>query len=228
VSAGKVREPALEERPGRRGERLVPRLVLAAFCSALLLSPRGAPATISEQRARLPPPAQCSDEVEGIWRSHSFWEGHGQWYVMTLEIRRDLSDRNRLVGTILSHYWNGTPEEQEPPPCRPGLHRQVVRMHAEGRIDDGVVAFGGTSWEIQETFCGSRYVSYYPDRFTGRIDPVIQEFQSVNNDGGPAVNVPQVFRRIRCFEPGERPHVTVSPPPIMPGGGGCNCRHGGF
>ena len=57
---------------------------------------------------------------------------------------------------------------------------------------------------------------------SGRIDPEIQEFRSVNNDGGPAVNVPQVFRRIRCFPPQSNPHVTVDPPPFQPPRtGGC-------
>jgi hypothetical protein len=45
-----------------------------------------------------------------------------------------------------------------------------------------------------------RPILYRPDHFTGTIDPAIQEFQSVNNDGGRAVNDPMVFRRIACGE----------------------------
>jgi hypothetical protein len=191
-------------------------------CAALCARPATAPATITEQRARLPPPARCDDEVAGIWKSHSYWQGHGQWYVFTLEIHRTKADPNQLTGTIVSHYWNGGPGDEEPPPCGPTGYRQQVRMPGAGHIRDGVVTFGGTSWTLEQTYCGAHTANYYPDVFSGRIDPELQEFQSVNNDGGPAVNVPQVFRRIRCLEPDSRPHITVTPPAFQPpSGGGC-------
>jgi hypothetical protein len=189
---------------------------------ALTLLPSLAPATITEQRNRLPPPAFCDDEVEGIWRSHSYWEHHGQWYVFTMEIHRVKGEPNRLQGHIVSHYWNGGPRDEEPPPCTPGGYRQIVRMPGAGSIVNGTVTFGGTSWTLEQTFCGPPSADYYPDVFSGHIDPALQEFQSVNNDGGPAVNVPQVFRRIRCLDPDTPPHVTVSPPPFyLPERGGC-------
>ncbi len=197
-------------------------VALVCLIGWLMLRPSGAPATIQEQRARLPPPAFCEDEVEGIWRSHSYWRGHGQWYIFIAEIRRVPGDPNRLRGTITSEFWNGGADDEQPPPCRPGGYHQLVRMPAAGNIANGIVTFGGTSWTVERVYCGHRTWHYYPDNFSGRIDPDIQEFQSVNNDGGPAVNVPQVFRRIRCFPPGSTPHITVEPPPFQPPErGGC-------
>jgi hypothetical protein len=191
----------------------------------LWLFPGFAPATITEQRARLPPPAECEDEVEGVWKSHSYWRGHGQWYVFTLEVRRVKANPSQLTGSILSHYWAGGPQDEEPPPCRPGGLQQTVRMPGAGSIVDGVVTFGGTSWQLERTFCGPPYASYYPDNFSGRIDPELQEFQSVNNDGGPAVNVPQVFRRVRCIDSDSQPHIAVTPPAFFPPDrSACSCR----
>ena len=65
------------------------------------------------------------------------------------------------------------------------------------------------------SICGSSIgFGYNLDNFTGTIDPEIQEFQSVNNDGGISVNEPNVFRRIRCFE-GPAPTDDVEPPPFQ-------------
>lgn len=209
--------------PWLRPRRVAALAALILSLTALLV-PGRAPATIAEQRARLPPPARCEDEVEGIWKSHSYWKTRGQWYIFTLEIHRSKNDPNHLTGTIVSHYWDGGPEDEEPPPCHPGGYHQRVRMPGEGYIRDGVVTFGGTSWTLEKTFCGPPHVYYYPDVFSGRIDPDLQEFQSVNNDGGPAVNVPTVFRRIRCLEPHTAPHIAVTPPAFQPPStGGCSC-----
>jgi hypothetical protein len=55
------------------------------------------------------------------------------------------------------------------------------------------------------------------------------EFQSVNNDGGRAVNDPVVFRRVQCND-GEHldsePRIAVAPPPFYPpeDEGGCGFR----
>ncbi len=209
------------ERPWLRPRRVAAVAIVVAFVVAFV-APALAPATITEQRARLPPPARCEDEVEGLWKSHSYWKSHGQWYVFTLEIHRTKADPNRLTGTLLSHYWSGGSTDEEPPPCRPPGYRQQVRMVGAGHIRDGVVTFGGTSWTLERTYCGRNWANYYPDVFSGRIDPDLQEFQSVNNDGGPAVNVPQVFRRIRCLEPDSQPHIVVTPPAFQPPSrGGC-------
>ena len=55
----------------------------------LVLLPTLAPATIEEQRARLPPAAtNCDDPVAGVWMSHKFEDFQLYWYVFTLRIQR--------------------------------------------------------------------------------------------------------------------------------------------
>lgn len=194
--------------------------------AAILLVPAVVSATIEEQRARLPPPAECTDPVEGIWKSHAYYPGHGQWYIFTLTVRRDADQPGQLTGQVHSHYWNGSPQDEEPPPCQPGGYHQTVLMPAAGTASEMRIQFGGTSWQIDQTFCGSPTSHYYPDVFSGVIDPELQEFQSVNNDGGPMVNYPTVFRRVRCLGPEEqeRPPVVVERPAFYPDSGGCGCE----
>jgi hypothetical protein len=89
-------------------------------------------------------------------------------------------------------------------------------MPARGRTSGLDVEFWGIEpWELKRMHCGAeRMFRYNLDHFSGTIDPEIQEFQSVNNDGGTAVDEPVVFRRIRCFEgPAAAP---VAPPPFQP------------
>jgi hypothetical protein len=210
----------------RTRKRWIVRLLCVAplLVLAIVIFPRPAPATIQEQRNRLPPPADCGDDpVVGIWKSHAYYPHHGQWYIFTLTIHRVPGSERELVGNVHSHYWLGTTGDQEPPPCRAGGYHQTVIMPANGTVDGMNIEFGGTSWEIEQTFCGSPTTGYYPDRFSGVIDPSIEEFQSVNNDGGPMVNYPTVFRRIRCLEnPESPPPVVVAPPDFYPGKG-CDC-----
>ena len=98
-------------------------------------------------------------------------------------------------------------------------------MTAQGSAGpDARIEFGGTSWRVESLFCGTAPWNYNIDRFSGAIDATLQEFQSVDNDGGRAVNDPTVFRRVRCFEPPPVPHVAVAPPPFHPPqrAGGCS------
>lgn len=194
--------------------------VLATFFYA---SP--APANVEEQRARLPPPASCSDPVEGDWLSHTFNPRFNDWYMFTLRVRRIAPGSNELVGEIDSHYWNGSAADSEPPSCRPGLDNWITLMTATGRVDGQQIRFDGTAWRPGQTFCGSRG-GYNLDHFAGRIDPALQEFQTVNNDGERMVDETTVFRRVACREPEPTPHVSVAPPPFYPQGsrGGCNCN----
>jgi hypothetical protein len=196
----------------------------SAVVVALWLPASRAPATIAEQRARLPPPADCGDDpIAGVWKSHAFYPGHGQWYIFTLSIHRVPDSAGALVGNVHAHYWSGGPDDQEPPPCRGGGYHQTVIMPGNGTAREMQIEFGGTSWEREHTYCGPPVGSYYPDRFSGVIDPAIEEFQSVNNDGGPMVNYPTVFRRVRCLEdPESPPPVVVTPPDFYPEGG-CGC-----
>ena len=132
-----------------------------------------------------------------------------------------------LTGRIENHFWSGTAQDEEPPPCsRQGGYDAVVSMDAQGTVTEGGhIAFGGVGqWRLDRTSCGHMPGGYNLDRFTGVIDPSILEFQSVNNDGGRAVNEPTVFRRIRCPPPvsAEAPSVNTRPPDFYPDAGrGC-------
>lgn len=204
---------------------------LAATCLALnWLWPGHAPATIEEQRARLPPAAECDDEiVAGVWRSHSYNEQFGDWGVFTLTIRRVPDHPEQLIGTISNHSWNGGPADEEPPPCaRQTGVEWVVSMDGRGSVQAGnQIFFGGVgAWRLDEVRCRGGPGGYNLDNFSGVIDPAILEFQSVNNDGGRAVNDPEVFRRIRCppVESAVAPSVNPRPPSFYPELGGCS-RH---
>ncbi len=209
----------------RRLRRRTVASVLVAVMLGLVLFPGVGRATIEEQRARLPPPATCADGVEGVWLSHTYNPSYQDWYMFTLRIRRKAAGSPELVGEIEAHSWNGSTQDTEPPACRSGLDHWTVFMPAVGTEVNGLVHFGGTSWRVKDSFCGSSpgYGSYNLDNFSGQIDPTIQEFQSVNNDGGRSVNDPTVFRRIGCLEPPPVPHVQVAPPPFYPSTrtGGC-------
>jgi hypothetical protein len=198
------------------------RLVVAFGLLATLTVPRALAGTIAEQRARLPPPATCVDPVAGVWKSHDWDPDRDQWTEFTLQVRRGEPGSDRLVGTIENHSWFGPETEVQPGPCVDQLH-YVVSMDAEGALRGLEVSFGGVGqWRLDETRCGTFDAGYNLDVFTGVIDPKIQEFQSVNNDGGSAVNQPAVFRRVRCFED-PVVHDPVAPPPFMPPSAGCGC-----
>jgi hypothetical protein len=200
-----------------RRSRTVLALLAGGMTAVILLVPRDVPASIQEQRARLPPPADCPDPVEGYWKAHYYQQQYGHWYVRTLEIHR--KDKE-LTGKIIAHYWDGSPTDVNPPPCKPGLTmEQVINMPARGTFEDGNIDFGGTSWTAEPPICSKGTVGYNPDRFTGKLDPKLHEFISVNNDGGIAVNEPNVFRRIRCLEappPSGTAGEKVQPPPFEP------------
>ena len=207
-----------------RAGRGAAQAIAVAVLALLVFAPSRAPAnSVAEQRARLPPPAHCEDEVEGIWRSHKWNARDALWELFTLEIRRKKGAPSELVGRITNRYWFGPAEQSEPPPCR-GLLYVAVGMEAAGSLEAGRVEFHGTSWKLEQHYCG-HFEGYNLDRFTGQIDPALQEFQSVNNDGDRSVNDPHVFRRIHCFDEGEDAPVErpeVSPPPFLPPkAGGC-------
>ncbi len=175
-------------------------------------------ATIEEQRSRLPPPAECEDPVIGVWKSHKWDPRYADWTIFTLEIRRVPGSANALIGRISNHQWSGTPADEQPAQCQPGAYEWVVSMDAQGTVDtEGRIVFGGIGqWRLDQVLCNEGPWGYNLDNFSGTIDRSINEFQSVNNDGGRAVNDPTVFRRIQCFSPESRPHVAVEPPPFFP------------
>jgi hypothetical protein len=192
------------------------RVALGAWLATMIFRPAMAPATIAEQRARLPPAAECSDPVEGRWKGIAFEGWRNQWYDATLEIRKVEGSDTQLTGMIYIHMWTGGEQATEPTGCDQGL-RFKLKMTGAGSYDKdkSFVHFGGTSWELQEEICGFMG-GYNLDQYTGTIDPEIQEFQSVNNDGGAAVNSPTVFRRIGCLEETPKANVDVTPPPFYP------------
>jgi len=197
-------------------------LVVFALLATMIVRVPEAPATVAEQRARLPPPAECESEVEGRWRALIFSENHESWYEFTLEIHEDPKDKSTLSGLILVDTWTGTSAVSEPGPCVGRRFRG--KMIGSGRVVNGDILFGGDEFEITELMCGEP-THYNSDNFSGRIDPQRQEFQSVNNDGGDAVNEATVFRRIACFDEGvKKPAPDLVRPPFYPkrrSGGGC-------
>ena len=203
-------------------------MVVPLFVGVTLM-PRPTPATVQAQRARLPPPAkECDDPVEGIWRSHAFNEMWQEWNVFTLTVRR-VKGGNELTGSVTNQAWYGPDTETARGPCE-GRLQYLVSMDGKGRVVGNEIAFGGTGeWRLDQVYCSQFTGGYNLDQFKGTIDPEILEFQSVNNDGGRFVNVPTVFRRVKCLEQtdeeDEGPAVSVAPPPFYPPQeGGCSCN----
>ncbi len=191
-------------------------LVLAGGLS-LSLPGRGR-ATIAEQRARLPPPAECRDPATGVWQSHSFNEMYQEWGRFTLTIRRKPGSETELEGEMTNESWYGPDTEVVRGPCV-GRLQYLVSMKASGSYsDDGRIEFAGTEWTLEEALCAvDGGFGYNLDQFSGQIDPELQEFQSVNNDGGRYVNVPTVFRRISCNDVEDPiPRISAAPPPFYP------------
>jgi hypothetical protein len=203
--------------PHRRPPSRLPAAAVAAFLLALTLRPVPAPATVAEQRARLPPAAECEHPVEGKWKAIVFRQNYQMWHEFVLEVRPVEGSKSDLVGTIHVDTWFGGPEQSEPGPCR--IERFKGSMEGHGSFKDGQVVFGGGPFKLEEMMCGDpASVSYAPDQFSGRLEPERQEFQAVNNDGSTAVNEPAVFRRVSCFDdaPLKADKADVKPPPFFP------------
>jgi len=198
-----------------RVTRRLPGVAIAAWLVALTCHESEAPATIEAQRARLPPPAECTSPMSGKWRALTYNERQTSWYQYTLEVHEDESDPTQLSGMIYIDAWIGDGDSPEPPvPCR---WRYQGKMTGSGTFIAGQVEFWGGPFTRTQQVCGGD-VGYNSDHFSGKLEPERQEFQAVNNDGGAAVNEPAVFRRIGCFEQNGRkePGTDVEPPPFFP------------
>ncbi len=182
---------------------------VAAWAAVALLAPPLS-ATIEEQRQRLPPPATCQDPAEGIWMALKYQPRWGEWENFILEIHRDKPGEPGITGNIKNHFWYAGGNDPTPPAC--GKARDyIVRMEATGTEKGGTIQFDGRNpWKNDPTSCRPFLGRYNPDHFSGTIEVERQEFQSVNNDGGRAVNDPYVFRRVKCFD---TPPVDESKPP---------------
>lgn len=180
--------------------RWVARAAVAAWLVAMTLRPAASPATVSEQRARLPPAAECDDPIAGTWRGLSYYPNHGQWYEFTLEVSRTAADQNVLAGSIVAHFWDGPPDRSEPLPCADGRLQVAIRQDARGTYEDGKVYFGGIRWEVDKVMCGQYSNRYITDQFKGVIDRERHEFQSINDWSERPDDEATVFRRIRCAE----------------------------
>jgi hypothetical protein len=196
----------------RRSAR--PAIFAVAFVLALTLGVADAPATVAEQRARLPPPAECESPIAGKWKALVYSFPTEAWYEHDLEIHQDPKDPTVLTGMHYVDAWTGVPDKPEPTTC---TQRQKGKMVAHGTFLDGKVAFYSGDYELVQVVCGD-LTGYNPDNFTGRLEPERQEFQAVNNDGGMSVNEPAVFRRVACFD-GSGPKARdpkVAPPAFFP------------
>ena len=213
---------------GRSPRRRAVALVAAVLFVALWLWPSPAPATIAEQRARLPPAAECEGEiVAGVWRSHKYYPQFGDWSIFTLFIQRHPDNPEQLVGRITNRNWTGGAADEEPPACEQQFGSDwLVSMDGRGVVRDGNrLTFGGVGrWRLDQVYCRRGPGGYNLDQFSGVIDANIMEFQSVNNDGGRERNEPMVFRRIRCppQRSAESPTTNDRPPSFYPERmGGC-------
>lgn len=188
--------------------------------STLALWPRESPASIEDQRARLPPPpppATCSDPVSGVWHAHVYYARLHDWYRYELNIQRN---GDQLTGTIHLRGWNGTLQETEPPRCRPGLRDAEWSEVASGSVSNNQeIRFEATSYRVEREHCGSAGGDYALDRFAGTLNPTTQEFVSINTytfSNGETFSDPTLFRRVSCptgpsaGEP-PRPQVVVIP-----------------
>jgi len=188
--------------------------MIAALLAAMTVRFSEAPATVAEQRARLPPAAECESEVAGTWKALVHDPVTGFWYDRILEVREVEGNPKALEGMMYVDAWRGGPELAEPGPC--GEYRYRGKMVGHGSFEGGVLTFGGGPFELVELICGGPFRGYNPDNFSGRIEKERQEFQSLNNDGGAAVNSPNVFRRIACFDDEPRDNRDVASPPFFP------------
>ncbi len=207
--------------------RKILRSGFVVFVVGLLFLGKESEASVEEQRRRLPPAAECADDLEGEWLALTYNEWFHDWYQVRLRVKRVSKGSSELEGDMLVRFWYGQASEQKPPGCsQPGAHERLVFQTAKGSFRDGEIRFDAQTWKYAPDTC-FRDGRYNLDHYSGRIDPKLHEFQSVNNDGGRAVNEPSVFRRIKCQEgsaaiveqPGPRPSdvsIELRPPEFKP------------
>lgn len=150
----------------------------------------------------LPPAVTCEDSVAGTWIARRHFADQQDWYFFTMKIDRGRAARGgeTLRGEILAHSWNGGSNDvNTAQACAVGGQQWVVRMPATGRVHDGRLEFGGTSWSVAEHTCGwaPGEGEYNLDRFSGPVAATGETTWS-NDDGGRMIDEPFEFRRISC------------------------------
>jgi len=216
--------------PSRRGEprRRSALLLLALVLASLTLS-YPAPATVEEQRARLPSAVECGDDpVAGVWLAHAYVAVRGRWVYNTMRLRRTAPDK--LVSDFRSVYWSGGPDQSEPPECRPGVVHRRSDSTGEATVDpkSGVLTVRGTKLGVRRSLCGDGPL---PERalaeLSGKIDAARQELQAVMSSRFGSY--PIVYRRVGCSDDEVPPPAgAVTPPPLRPSArqpqSSCGCR----
>jgi hypothetical protein len=196
---------------------------------------RRAPATVAEQRARLPPAAECRDPLAGVWRAHLYRPNEGRWAINTMELRWS-ADHTKLLSSYENHFWNGGPDDGEPPPCRPGLYRRISSSTGEGSFAAGILKVRGTQLGPDRAVCGSATFQRALGVLEGTLDPEGNEFRSQMSSRFGVY--PIVWRRIRCLDDAtgldrDTARPTVDDPPVAPAAppppapssaGGCSCE----
>jgi len=203
---------------------------LAVVAAALFLT-GSAPATVAEQRQRLPPPAECSDPIAGVWRAHIYHADRQRWSLNTMELSWN-AGRTKLTSFYENQYWSGGPEDSEPPqpPCRAGQFRRKATSTGEGTYSGTELEVRGTKLGSVEHLCGSTKFTRALGTLTGTVDHERNEFRSEMTSRFGID--PIIWRRIRCV--GEAAPTLVTPPPPPPvlpppsppspsRSGGCGC-----
>jgi hypothetical protein len=166
----------------------------------------GAAGLLGEGEARrylLPNGGVCSDRFQGVWRAARYDGRQGKWVRFSLRITRQ---GDRLRGVITSRSWPGRSSQRRPPEQCTDTNWDVThRMEATGSVAGDRMELRGGPARISREDCpypvtvfGFREEAYYPDRFTGDVDPLGLTFRAVNNDGAVEFDQPYTFRRVSC------------------------------
>jgi hypothetical protein len=141
--------------------------------------------------------------------SHAYSTAKRRWERATMTLRRVAPGSDELRSSYLNELWNGTPEESEPPACRPNLYFFVGQSSGVGSYAPPRLTVRGTELGPNEARCGGKL-----DRalgvLEGTLDASINEFQSTMTSRFGVY--PIVWRRIRCLD-------AAAPSPAAPAPG---------
>ena len=160
------------------------RAAVAALLLIWLFEPGPAPATIAEQRARLPPKAECRDPVEGKWKSHVYYAHQETWYEMVLEIERVEGSDTELSGKIYVHSWAGTPRTPEPTCAHDPINACESTSVPSRTYAPMLMYIGGMQTTDRATYAPSRIVEPPGTmRMPSPIDGFFSDILSLSKNG---------------------------------------------